>query len=487
MDPMPRTRRERIAAMRTTRLPKLYTAALSAALTAALLVPAAAGAAPAVDGVFDLPSTPHRLALGPDGNVWVTMDGATDNIARIAPEGRVDTFTSADISSPFGIVAGPDGQLWVTMSNSVAHFSPSDPTAARRVTVTGLASATTIAVGPDRNLWTTSGDQAFRIGTDESVRAFRPAGLQSGLGIAAGGDGNLYVADFLGAQIVAFAPGSEITQLYPTGGGNPQQVAAGPGGQMAFTNPLHDPQQIGRFSPPDASSVRTADFAPGTDPFGIVFAEDGAYWVANRSDSLTRMAPDGTITTLGGFPRDSNPRYLTLGRDGTLWVGLETSRQVARVTGVVAPTTGGGGTGGGGGTRADTARPTISHMSFPLLRVGRSATLKLTLSEAASVRVRWERKLAGRRKAGRCVKPRRAPHGRRCARFKALGTQTRSGVRGANRLAIAGKIERHTIPAGFYRLTLVATDAAGNASKPVTQVLEVNRREKRSTRRGATL
>ncbi|HKG39779.1 MAG TPA: hypothetical protein VKB25_12375 [Conexibacter sp.] len=463
--------------MRTSQLPKLFTAALTAAVLVS--VSASAVAAPVVDGVSNLPSTPHRLALGPDGNVWVTMDGATENIARVTPDGRVTPFTSANISSPFGIVAGPDGQMWVTMNGSVAHFDPSDPTAARRVLVAGLASATTIAVGPDRNLWTTSGSEAFRIGTDESVRSFRPTGLQSGLGIAAGGDGNLYVADFLGAQVVSFTPGSEVTQLYPTGGGNPQQVVAGPSGQIAFTNPLHDPQQIGRFSPPDTRSVRTANFTPGTDPFGIVFAEDGAYWVANRNDTLTRMAPDGALMTLSGFPRDSNPRYLTVGRDGTLWVGLETSRQVARVTGVVAPTptpptppSGGGGS--GSGTTRDVTAPTLTNLTLPAtLRIGRAGTLSVTLSEAATVKVRFERGLPGRRKAGRCVTPRRAPHARRCTRFSSLGSQSRTARAGANSLAVGGKLGRRTLPVGSYRLTIVATDAAGNASKPITRRLRV--------------
>ncbi|HEV7775036.1 MAG TPA: hypothetical protein VGO48_17285 [Conexibacter sp.] len=473
--------------MRTTHLPKLFTAAL----TAAVLASATASAAPVVDRVFDLPNVPRHLALGPDGNVWIAMEGLTDNIARIRPDGTVDRFTSAAIVSPIGIVAGPDGQLWVTESNAVAHFSPSDPSAARRVDIVGL-NANGIAVGSDGNLWTASNDSVFRIRTDERSTAFRPAGLSGARGIAAGGDGNLYVADFGGQQILGVTTAGVTTLAYPTGGG-PQEVVAGPSGQMGFTNPTNVPQQTGRFSPPDTRSVRTADFATGTDPFGIVFAEDGAYWIANRNDTLTRMAPNGTVTTLRGFPRDSNPRYLTTGSGGTLWVGLETSRQVARVTGVVAPPTGGGGGtggtgggGGGGGTTVDRAPPRLSNALFPLLRVGRSGTLKLTLSEAATVTIRFERRLPGRRKAGRCVAPQRAPHGRSCKRIKTFGVQTRSAVRGANRLSIGGKIGRRTIPVGSFRITLVARDAAGNVSKAVRVTTDVNP-QTIPGRRGATL
>ncbi len=97
----------------------------------------------------------------------------------------------------------------------------------------------------------------------------------------------------------------------------------------------------------------------------------------------------------------------------------------------------------------------------------------MTSSEAATVTVRFARKLPGHRKAGRCVPPRRARHGRRCVRFKTAGTQRRAAASGANRLAIGGKLGRRTLPIGAYRLTIIATDAAGNASKPITRRLRV--------------
>jgi virginiamycin B lyase len=451
-----------------------------AALAAAALVPATAAAAPAVNGVFDLPATPHQLALGPDGNVWITLDGLTNNIARVRPDGTVDSFTSAAIVSPIGIVAGPDGQLWVTESNAVAHFSPSDPATARRVDIVGLT-ANRIVVGPDSTLWTGSTDAVVRIRTDETFTSFRPTGLQSAKGIAAGGDGNLYVADFLGRQVVGVTTAGVATDAYAVDD-SPQEVAAGPAGQLAVTIPS---DLIERFTPPSRTVQRTD--VPLTDPTGIVFAPaDGAYWAANfPRDTLTRMTPDGAVTTLAGFPRASGPRHLTAGRDGTLWVGLEVTRQVARVTGVEAPPT--GGDGGGGATGGDRERPRIDHAVFPLLRAGRSGTLKLTLSEAATVTIRFERRLPGRRKAGRCVVPRRAAHGRRCTRLRPAGTQTRRAVRGANRLAIGGKVGRRTLPVGSYRIMVRATDAAGNVSRPVTVTTDVNPRRRPGERVGATL
>jgi streptogramin lyase len=404
------------------------------------------------------------------------MDGATDNIARVRPDGTVDRFTAAAIVNPVGIVAGLDGQLWVTQTGSVAHFAPGDPAAARRVDVTGLV-AHRIVVGADGNLWTGSNDRFVRVTTAGVVTQFVGAGLVSARGIAAGGDGNLYVADFGGRQLVGLTTAGVPAGAYPLPD-NPQELAAGPGGQLAATIPSNT---IVRLTPP-SRDVQSTD-VPLTDPTGIAFAPDGAYWAANfPRDTLTRLTPAGAATTLTGFPRGSGPRHLTVGASDTLWVGLETSRQVARVTGVVVPTSP---PLPPPGDRSDVTPPSLTHVVAPTkLRVGRRGTLGLTLSEAATVSVRWERKLPGRRSArGRCVRPRRAPHDRRCTRHRRIGTQTRAGLSGANRLRIGGKIGRRTIPAGRYRLTIVARDAAGNVSTPpVRRTLTVTSRRRAARR-----
>ena len=90
--------------------------------------------------------------------------------------------------------------------------------------------------------------------------------------------------------------------------------------------------------------------------------------------------------------------------------------------------------------------------------------LRFTLSEAASVTIRIDALLPGRRLRGRCVPPRRAPRGRVCTRAIRRGVLTRAGTQGANRVAITGRLRGKRLRPGPYRATLRAKDVAGNVS-----------------------
>jgi hypothetical protein len=104
-------------------------------------------------------------------------------------------------------------------------------------------------------------------------------------------------------------------------------------------------------------------------------------------------------------------------------------------------------------------------------KVKRGTTIRYTLSEAATVRLRIDRALAGRRVTRKrkrvCAKPTRKNRKRRkCTRYKRAGrTLVRTSKAGKNRVKFTGRIARKALKRGRYRLTIVATDAAGNASK----------------------
>jgi hypothetical protein len=101
-------------------------------------------------------------------------------------------------------------------------------------------------------------------------------------------------------------------------------------------------------------------------------------------------------------------------------------------------------------------------------RAKRGTKVSYRSSEAGGARLRIERRRPGFRRGRRCVakRPRGVRRPRRCTRFVRVGTLTRDAKPGANSVRFSGRIGRRALRRGRYRLTLVVTDAAGNASKP---------------------
>ncbi len=314
-----------------------------AATAAALTLPVASApvaADPVLNGTFPVSGvgTNNQITPGPDGNMWVTLDAAGKDVAKIAPDGTVTEYDSANMSAPIGIAAGPDGNLWVTQSNGVARFSPADPENAQKFTIAAITDPRGITAGPDGNLWTGSADKVVRIppANPAGFTSFGATGVQGARWIATGTDGNLWVADFGGQQIVRVTTAGAGTP-FPTGGG-PQGIAAGPAGQVAFGDPGTNPQTIGLLT----TTIATTQ-VPGKDPFGVTFAADGAYWVAQfAGDDLGRLTPTGQYSTLS-LGAGSGPRQISAGPADTVWVTLDTADRIARVSGVSqvkpAPTT----------------------------------------------------------------------------------------------------------------------------------------------------
>ena len=126
------------------------------------------------------------------------------------------------------------------------------------------------------------------------------------------------------------------------------------------------------------------------------------------------------------------------------------------VDGAQSPTAPGPGPGaapetGPGPDARDRIAPVLSaaSLSTARFRAGRRGTrVRFSLSEAATVRFRVARRAPARRLGGFT---RQAPAGAGAVRFR-------------GRLRLGGRLR--ALPPGRYRLTLVATDAAGNSSSP---------------------
>lgn len=97
------------------------------------------------------------------------------------------------------------------------------------------------------------------------------------------------------------------------------------------------------------------------------------------------------------------------------------------------------------------------------------AALRFTLSEPAAVTIAIARELSGRRVGHTCRKPsHRLRKRKRCVRLKTIGTLKRKvKSKGAKQVAITGRIgsRKRRLTPGRYRLTIGASDAAGNAAE----------------------
>ena len=303
-------------------------------MTLVLAFSGTADAKPRLAGVFDLTGTPERIAAGPDGNIWVTLSNSSDDmtLARIKPNGVVDEFDPAAVVNPEGISGGPDGNVWVTRNGGVAKVPPDDPMNAVDFDIDAIGNPEEITRGPQNRLWTASGDQLV------SFLPANPAGFDattidgvapSARGIASSG-GKLFVADFGDKRIVRMNPGGGA-RSFKVGGG-PQDVAAGPRKGAGYTNAGSVPQTVGRI---EGNKKPRKTKVPNTDPFGIVFAKDRRWWIANfATHDLTILNQEGRARRFRKLPDNSGPRYLAKGPNNTLWVALETSQQVARIKGL---------------------------------------------------------------------------------------------------------------------------------------------------------
>jgi virginiamycin B lyase len=438
---------------------------------------------------------PKRITAGPDGNVFFVIEGSGDNkqIGKITPDGTVTEYASPNNLSLIGITAGPGGAIWATSTGKVVKMPPSDPSTGTAFNDDQIGSTSEITVGPDGNLW--AGDATNGVvkippgnpgaGDTDFTGLF---GTGKALGLTAGGDGNIWVANNTGDEhssiVRVSTSGTVVGTPTETGNGLQQsELAAGPPGQVAFTQPIGGavPERMGRMD--FSGHIQFTDMPNGLgDPIGITFGNDGAYWIANFGDNVVRrVTPAGDLTTPIDLGAGSGPRQIAKGPNDTLWVSLETSRKIAKITGVSAPP-------GGGGNQPppDKTAPTVSSLklsdkvfalgsqlaTFSRKKTPIGTTISFKVSEQSKTTFAFARKTKGFRSGKRCVahKPKGHKKAKRCTRFVTTKpTLSFNTAAGSHTLEFEGRLsKRKKLKPGSYRLSVTSVDAAGNKSKAKT-------------------
>ena len=92
--------------------------------------------------------------------------------------------------------------------------------------------------------------------------------------------------------------------------------------QVAYANPVDSPQNVGTDPGPGGTPQKFELL--NTDPFGVTFGQDGAYWISRfQGNDLLRLTTAGQITMLGGFSPAAGPRKIATGPGNTLWTTLD--------------------------------------------------------------------------------------------------------------------------------------------------------------------
>jgi hypothetical protein len=256
---------------------------------------------------------PSGLAVTPEGTrwpagtMWFLMNGGSDELGRITTGGAVGRYALTS-GRPTSLTGGPDGQLWMTVEGD-----STDPDAIARLdtvntVVTNFTAGLTrttnpraLTSGPDGALWFMENGGSGRLGrlsTSGQLTWHDIGGTASAL--ASGPLGALWLAR--GATVMR---ADDLAPL--TTGGAPNALAGGPDGALwaGMTG------AVARIEPGGAVTVAGAGLPPGARVQGIAAGADGRMWMTlDRSPYLVRMTVPPL--TSGGAASATSPTTATL-------------------------------------------------------------------------------------------------------------------------------------------------------------------------------
>lgn len=261
----------------------------------------------------------------------------------------------------------------------------------------------------------------------------------------------------------------------------------------------------------DPATVVLADVTPPTAVPGLSLSANGtqvtASWAAaqdNRAVVTYQVYRNGELrANVGGLSHTERPPagqhvYAVSARDAAGNVGPRTD--AAHTVTVTAADQAGNGPPPAvqirpTGTSADRTAPRLTEIAvrprrFRVRRAGSRAprrgtgrqapagtTISVRLSEAAVVAFRFERSEVGRRVGTGCRRMTKANRGNgHCMRYVVAGTLRPQLLSGRSNVAFTGRIGTRSLRAGTYRMSVVASDAAGNRSVKRTAAFTILQR-----------
>lgn len=305
---------------------------------------AGSGAPGLLDGTWSASrfSDPFDVAVDTAGNVFVTDAGDNNSLRRVSSDGRVTTFaggregfddgdaSTASFRTPSGIAFMPDGRLVVadTGNNAIR------------------------VVTRDGHVATLAGDGVA--GSQDGVG--RTARFNGPIGVAAGPDGSVYVADTYNDRVRRVAPDGTVTTIAGGGGtgyrdgtaaeaifDTPSGIAVTDSGDIVVADTGNN--LVRRISDGSvftiATEFETTDVPAWVHPVGV--AASGAFLYVTDANRVSIVEPGGRVRTLAGaaagstngagsVARFDGPMGIDVDAHGTAWVADSDNYMVRRLS-----------------------------------------------------------------------------------------------------------------------------------------------------------
>ncbi len=149
--------------------------------------------------------------------------------------------------------------------------------------------------------------------------------------IAAGPDGNLWFTEIASNKIGRVTPAGVVTEFaVPTANSYPAGIAAGPDGNLWFAE--NGGNKIGKITT-DGAFAEYAIPTTNSGPWGITKGPDGNLWFTEYTgNKIGQVTTAGVFTEFVVFTGGSGPTEIASGPDGNLWFTENTGNRIGKIT-----------------------------------------------------------------------------------------------------------------------------------------------------------
>ena len=267
---------------------------------------------------------PFGITKGPDGNIWFT-DQATQEVEAFNPLSQTIEAQYATGASLWDIATGSDGALWVADQSNGGALRITTGGIESQYPFTGTPQG--IAPGPSGLMLiadnTSGGVWTLDSGGLFTILPFSPSGTPAEVTWVPGGtSGDAWFAEgpFVGdfslnnnalSSEISVPNGDSATYLAYGSDGNVWVCASGGSAPLVLV-----------ISPATDTISHQISLPAGTHPNGIVAGKDNAMWfVDSGNNAVGEIAiPSYAVTEYPLISTGAQPREITVGPDGSLWL-----------------------------------------------------------------------------------------------------------------------------------------------------------------------